>query len=511
VEQSDFAKGTSSRSTKLIHGGVRYLKQGDIALVRHALIERGRLLHNAPHLAQMREFVIPNYSHFDHLFYGVGLKFYDGLAGRLGVRRSQLLSCENTMSRLPTLINHHLKGGVSYYDGQFDDARLAVNLAQTASEYGAVLVNYCQCVGFIHQNGRVAGIRVRDSEPGANGDTFEIFAKAVVNATGVFVDDLRTLDDPHSTEMVTVSQGTHLVLPKKFLPGESALMVPKTADGRVLFAVPWHECLILGTTDIPRPAADLEPRPLPEEYEFLMTHARKYLSLAPSDGDVLSVFAGLRPLVKAKHSGSTARLSRDHTIAAGKSGLLTITGGKWTTYRHMAEDLLGFAQKLNLLEARPCTTADMRLHGAGTQDQPDHSAPLSVYGTDADGIRALAAKDPSLAQPLHPAFPYLRAEVIWHVRHEMARTVEDVLARRTRALLLNARVSAQAAPAVAQLMAAELGRNSDWQRSQCQAYAQLARGYTVEGSNVAFPANGAPLAFPHPDQASAVLLGASAQ
>ncbi|AHF92422.1 FAD-dependent oxidoreductase [Opitutaceae bacterium TAV5] len=485
IEQDDFAKGTSSRSTKLVHGGVRYLKQGNVKLVREALHERGRLAKNAPHLVHNMEFVIPNYSRFDQVFYGVGMKVYDRLAGRLGLGHSLVLSRDEAIRRLPTVETHGLKGGVLYHDGQFDDSRLAINLARTAAGLGAVVVNYCKCTGFVKGGGgRIEGVRVRDEEAEAagGGAEFEVHAKAVINATGVFVDGLRKQAEPAATDLVTVSQGIHLVLPKKFLPGNSALMVPKTADGRVLFAVPWHDCVVVGTTDTPRPAASLEPRALDEEYEFVMTHAQKYLALDPADSDVLSVFAGLRPLVKSGHGGSTAALSRDHTIVIGKTGLVTITGGKWTTYRRMAEDVIDHVEKLAGLPEHACATKELKIHGwleDGGATLRERN--LRVYGADAEGVRALIARRPDLAAPLHPALPYQQAEVVWHAREEMARTVEDVLARRTRALLLDARASIEAAGRVAGLLAGELGRDEAWQRKQCETYARLAAGYTKAG------------------------------
>jgi glycerol-3-phosphate dehydrogenase len=471
IEQDDFAKGTSSRATKLVHGGVRYLKQRNISLVRDALRERGRLLRNAPHLTRNLAFVIPNYSRRDAFFYGTGLTMYDWLAGEMSLGASRRVGRDETLRLLPTIEPKGLVGGVVYHDGQFDDSRLAVNLAQTAADHGAVVVNRCACVGLVKDGGRVAGAKVRDGESGAE---FEVRAKVVVNATGIFVDALRRLDAVESRPLVTVSQGVHVVLPKSFLPGEAAMMIPKTADGRVLFAVPWQECVIVGTTDTPRPATELEPRALQEECDFVMEHAGKYLTKDPSPADVLSVFAGLRPLVKAG-GGNTAKLSRDHTILTAESGLVTITGGKWTTYRKMGEDVINHAEAMAGLVARRSVTADLKIHG--WQDGVETTDTLAAYGADAEGIRALMREQPELADKLHPAFACVRAEVVWHARHEMARTIEDVLARRTRALLLNARASIEAAPAVAALLAGELGRDENWQREQVAAYTTLAKGY----------------------------------
>ncbi|RRJ94675.1 glycerol-3-phosphate dehydrogenase/oxidase [Opitutaceae bacterium TAV4] len=471
-EQADFAKGTSSRSTKLVHGGVRYLKQGNISLVLEALRERGRLARNAPHLVHDQAFIIPNYSWWEGPFYGIGMKVYDQLAGKLGLAPSRMLSREETIERLPTVEQEHLVGGVIYHDGQFDDSRLAINLAQTAEDLGAIILNYCSVTGIIKEAGSVAGIEVRDEETGRG---FTVRARSVINATGVFVDGIRRMDDPAAKDIVAVSQGIHLILPKEFLPGNAAIMVPKTADGRVLFAVPWHGCVVVGTTDTPLPVHSLEPRALDEERDFVMEHARKYLTKDPTDSDVLSIYAGLRPLVKAGDGKDTAALSRDHTIIVSESGLITITGGKWTTYRKMAEDVIDHAETVAGIDDRRCRTVDLQIHGwtHATIKEPN----LAPYGSDAQRISRLIQTDPDLAEKLHPALPCQRGEVIWHIREEMARTVEDVLARRTRALLLNAKASIEAAPVVAALLAKELGRDQAWQDKQVADYTTLARGY----------------------------------
>jgi glycerol-3-phosphate dehydrogenase len=472
IEQSDFAKGTSSRSTKLVHGGVRYLRQGNISLVLEALRERGRLARNAPHLVHDMAFVIPNYSWWEGPFYGIGMKVYDQLAGKLGLGPSRALSLAETIERIPTVETENLVGSVVYHDGQFDDARLAINLAETAVDLGAAAVNYCRCIGLIKEGDAVCGVRARDEE---SGEEFEVRAKAVINATGVFVDQLRRYDAPESKGLVAVSQGIHLVLPKEFLPGDAAIMVPKTADGRVLFAVPWRDCVVVGTTDTPVEQASLEPRALDEERDFVMEHARRYLAKDPTDSDVLSVFAGLRPLVKAGEGGSTAALSRDHTIIVAESGLITITGGKWTTYRKMAEDVIDQAEMVAGVDNRRCHTENLQVHGWTRTAIADRN--LEPYGSDAARIAALIKEHPELGEKLHPALPYVRGEVVWHAREEMARTVDDVLARRTRALLLNAAASIEAAPTVAQILAKELGRDERWQREQTQTYTALARGY----------------------------------
>lgn len=474
AEQSDFAKGTSSRSTKLVHGGVRYLKQGNVSLVLEALRERGLLVRNAPHLVHSLAFVIPNYHWWEGPFYGIGMKVYDGLAGRLGLEPSRWLTREDVLGLLPNLEPEGLNGGIIYHDGQFDDSRLAVNLAQTAVEKGASVLNHTRCLGLIKEGGHVAGVQLRDEESGRE---FEVLARVVINATGVFADSIRRMDEAGAQPMLSPSQGIHFVLPREFLPGDTAIMIPKTDDGRVLFAVPWHGRIVVGTTDTPVENASLEPRPLDEEIDFIFTQVSRYLTRDPAPADVLSVFAGLRPLIKAE-AGSTAALSRDHLISISDSGLITIAGGKWTTYRRMAEDVIDHAEMIGALDHRLCVTQNLAIHGSAAPagDAGDH---LACYGSDAEGIRALIDADPSLGVRLHPELEHLHAEVAWHVRHEMARTVEDVLARRTRALLLDARAASESAEAVARRMAAELGRDESWVVSQIQSFQVLATGYML--------------------------------
>jgi len=481
VEQSDFAKGTSSRSTKLIHGGVRYLQQGNVGLVLEALRERGLLTQNAPHLVNHLSFIVPNYTWWEAPFYGVGLKIYDLLAGKLGLGPSEHLSREETLRRLPTLEPNGLKGGTIYYDGQFDDARLAICLAQTAADSGAVLINYLPVVSLLKRNGLVRGVAVKDLE---SGQEHELNARVVVNATGVFSDSVRRMDEADAEPMIAPSQGIHLVLDKSFLPGDSAVMVPKTDDGRVLLAIPWHNRVLIGTTDTPVSEAQLEPRPLPEEIEFLLTHAARYLTKDPKPSDVLSAFAGLRPLRKMGEMKDTASLPRDHSVSISQSGLVTISGGKWTTYRKMAEDAVNQAAVVAGLEERPCPTANLRLHGwrnGEGKPRPARGAGevWEGYGTDAACLQALVKEHPGLNELLHPKLPYRGAEVVWAVRHEMARTVEDVLSRRTRALLLDARASQEIARKVAHLTAKELGRDPKWEAEQAESFRELAGGYLL--------------------------------
>jgi glycerol-3-phosphate dehydrogenase len=451
VEQADFAQGTSSRSTKLIHGGVRYLQQGRIDLVRESLRERRRLLHNAPHLVRPLPFVVPNYEWWERGFYGTGLRLYDFLGGDTGVEPTRHLSREATLERLPTLKPDGLRGGILYHDAQFDDARLAIALAQTAADLGSVVINYVKVVSLLKQNDRIIGARVRDLE---SGNDFEVRARVVINATGVFADEVRQLDNAAKPALLTTSQGAHLVLDKSFLPGHCALMAPRTADGRIFFAIPWHGRVLIGTTETAVPSVETEPRPLPGEVEFLLNHAAQHLIRAPVTSDILGAFAGLRPLLKGADGKLTSALSRSHLVEVAPSGLVTITGGKWTTYRQMAEDAVNRATAVGGLPRRESRTRDLRLHDASdqvTQDRPDD-------------------------RPLHPRLPYRTGEVRWAVRQAMARSIADVLARRTRALLLDARASMEIAPDVAGIMAAELGRDDAWAAQQVKSFCELAHG-----------------------------------
>ena len=473
VEAHYFGKGTSSRSTKLVHGGVRYLEQGNISLVMSALKERGLLRQNAPHLVHDLAFLVPNYSWWEAPFYGIGLKLYDLLAGKYGFGPSKLLSKDDTLARLPGLEPEGLLGGVVYYDGQFDDARLLIHLAMTAADHGAALLNYCPATGLTKDaDGYVNGVTALDTE---TGEVLTLPARIVVNATGVFTDQVRRMADPQAETLVVTSQGIHLVFDRSFLKGDTALMVPRTSDGRVLFVIPWHGHAVAGTTDTPVDAPSLEPRPLEEEIEFILETAGHYLTRPPTRKDVLAVYVGLRPLVKGE--GKTSTLSRDHVIHVDNSGLLTITGGKWTTYRHMAEDCVDHAITLGHLQDLDCVTKSLHIHGyAPARSETEDT--LAVYGADAEAIRALAT-DPVLAEPLHPALPYLGAEVVWAAREEMARTVEDVLARRTRALFLNAGAAMEMAEPVASLLAGELGHDEEWIAGQVAGFNALAAQYKV--------------------------------
>ncbi|MFB2118942.1 FAD-dependent oxidoreductase [Parapedobacter sp. 2B3] len=486
LEQHDFAKGTSSRSTKLVHGGVRYLAMGDVKLVYSALHERGLIFRNAPHLARAQSFIIPCYSYFSKWKYLIGLKLYDWLAGKFRIGKSSFVSKKEISGHFPGIRTSGLKGGVRYLDGQFDDARLAINLAQTAAANGAAVLNYCKVTALHKDNvGNVDGLAFTDAETNM---LFNVAAKAVINATGVFVDDILQLDVAQHQPLVKPSQGTHIVVDRSFLSNEEALMIPKTSDGRVLFGVPWHNHVLLGTTDTPIDAHSLEPRPLDTEIDFILKTTADYLTTPPQRKDVLSVFAGLRPLAAPKESdGPTKEISRDHKLIVGTSRLITITGGKWTTYRKMAEETVDKAITVAGLEPRPCRTKTVKIHGYATWQQHGHWA---VYGSDAPLIQALCDEDPRLAEKLHADFDHVAAEVVWAVRHEMARTVEDVLARRFRTLFLDAAKSMEMASKVAAIMAVQLTKDEGWVAVQTAQYKELASGYlpTLEIT----PENGKP-------------------
>jgi glycerol-3-phosphate dehydrogenase len=475
LEQSDFGKGTSSRSTKLIHGGVRYLQQGNVSLVMEALKERGILFRNAPHLVRDLPFVVPNYQWWETPFYGIGLKVYDLLAGKYGFGRSVLLSREEVLARIPTLEQEGLRGGVLYHDGQFDDSRLLIALARTAAEQGACLLNYAPVIGLLKDaEGIIHGVTFQDSE---SGNKHSLFARCVINATGAFCDRIQRQDDPGLEPMIAPSQGVHIVLNRSFLPADSAIMVPHTKDGRVMFAIPWQGHVLVGTTDTPIKDVGLEPTPQEGEIDFILETASDYLAHRPERKDILSVFTGIRPLVNMARSSNTAALSREHTITISKSGLLTIAGGKWTTYRKMAQDCLEHAIVLAGLEDQPCVTQDLSIHGAETAGNEEGA--LATYGSDLLEIEELARGRTDLSGLLHPALPIIGAQVIWAVRHEMARTLDDVLARRTRALFLNARAAIEMAPAVAALMAGELRQDSAWVEGQLRDFASIAACFQI--------------------------------
>lgn len=478
LEQADFTKATSSRSTKLVHGGVRYLAQGDVGLVIEALRERGFMKKNAPHLVKDQRFIIGNYKWWEKPFYTIGLTLYDLLAWKRSFGRSLPLSKKTVIKEIPQIETSGLRGGVLYHDGQFDDSRMAINLMQTASENGAVVVNYIKVDGLTKdEKGRINGVKAYNE---VEKESYTLKAKVVVNATGIFVDDLMIMDAPEKDKIVMPSQGVHLVVDQSFLGGDAALMVPKTSDGRVLFGVPWHGKAVLGTTDTPLKEFILEPQALEEEIDFILKTAGQYLAKKPKREDVLSVFAGLRPLAAPKQNADgskTKEISRSHKIVISDSGLITITGGKWTTYRDMAEDAVDKAIKTAQLPEKECATRHLKIHGY--KENVDRSNFHYVYGSDYEKIKELETTDTTLSWKLHDRMDYTASEVVWAVREEMALTVEDVLARRLRALFLDARAAIDMAPAVASIMAKEMGKDAQWETDQVKEFRELAKHYLL--------------------------------
>lgn len=473
LEKSDFAKGTSSRSTKLVHGGVRYLAQGDILLVAEALRERGMMLKNASHLTANQEFVIPAYSLWDVILYTVGLKFYDLLAGRLSLGKSYFINRKRTLNKLPLLRTEGLKGGIVYHDGQFDDARMAVTMAGECVKRGGTILNYFEVTGFLKdEKGKISGVKATDLE---TGNEFQIRSKLVINATGVFADTIHRMDNPSSKPTIRPSQGVHIVLDKTFLGGNSAIMIPKTDDGRVLFAIPWYDKVVVGTTDTPLNEITNEPKALEEEINFILKTAGNYLTKKPSRADALCIFAGLRPLAaNPDNPEATKEVSRRHKITLSSSGLLSIVGGKWTSYRRMAEETIDKGIKAGLIEGKKCITKTLRFYSNGARLKSER---LRIYGNDAAGIEKLIADKPELGGLLDPRLPYSRAEIMWICQNEMPRKLEDLLARRTRAMFLDARASSSVAPEVAEIMARELKNDGKWAEAQVKDYNKLLLNY----------------------------------
>ncbi|MFO1064383.1 MAG: FAD-dependent oxidoreductase [Pirellulales bacterium] len=489
VERFDFGKGTSSRSTKLVHGGVRYLRQGNISLVREALHERALLLKNAPHVSRPLPFIIPCRNSFEWLFYAAGMKVYDSLAGRHNVASSRSLNREDVLERAATLDAQRCYAGVLYYDGQFDDSRLLINLAQTAVNHGACVLNYAEAVGLEQTGNRVTAVRCLDHE---TGEELRLEGRVIINAAGPFCDAVRRMASEGLPSLTAASQGIHLVLDKRFLPGNTAVIVPKTPDGRVVFLIPWHDRTIVGTTDTPISETNIEPRALETEIDFLLELASRYLVHSPQRSDVLSVFAGIRPLVQSSSSSKTSSLSRDHTIEDTCPGMLTITGGKWTTYRRMAEDCVNRAADVGGLERRPSVTRSLPIHGSGADRRKESSGspdpvsieedPLAVYGSDRGGIEMLIRSDESLGERIDPRLNVLKAQIVWSVRREMARTLDDVLCRRTRAILLDADATWTAAQGAVQTLAEELNRDQAWQIAELERFRAIVDVHRMSAS-----------------------------
>ncbi|MBB3696234.1 FAD-dependent oxidoreductase [Flammeovirga yaeyamensis] len=472
LEAYDFAKGTSSRSTKLAHGGVRYLKQGDVSMVKEALRERGLMKENAPHLVHDQKFIVPVYDWWDAPVYTTGLKVYDVMAGKLGLGPSEMISKEETLKMIPNLNEEGLIGGVRYYDGQFDDARLAITLMQTIIDFEGDVINYTKVTGLLKEDNILKGVEVEDQE---TGESIQVNAKNVINATGVFVDTILKMDNEDALPSVSPSQGVHIILDKEFLKGSSSIMVPRTDDGRVLFAVPWYDKIVVGTTDTPMEEVSIEPVALEEEIEFILKTAKKYLHKEPKREDVKAVFAGLRPLMKSTDE-DTKKISRSHKIVKSQSGLITVVGGKWTTYRQMSEDVINFMERKNEDIGVKCITKDVLLHGY--KKDVDRLDVRSVYGNDLPKIELLIKNDPSLNKYIHPDLPYRWAEVKWGVENELARTVDDILSRRTRSLLFDAKASLEASSKVAEFMADLLGKDEAWIENQITSFKKLVDNYT---------------------------------
>ena len=474
LEQADFTKGTSSRSTKLVHGGVRYLAQGDILLVTEALHERGLMLKNAPHLTVNQEFVIPVYTLWDVILYTIGLKFYDLLAGKLSMGKSYFIKKAETANRLPLLKSDGLKGGIVYHDGQFDDSRMGITLAKSCVENGGTVLNYFRVNSLLKgENSKVTGVLARDMESGTE---YQIHGKLVINASGIFADEIHRMDEPSSRPTIRPSQGVHVVLDDSFLQSKSAIMIPKTDDGRVLFAIPWYGKVVVGTTDTPLETITLEPKALDEEVDFILATAGKYLTRPPGKEDILCIFAGLRPLA-ANHNNSqtTKEISRRHKITLFPSGLLSIIGGKWTSYRRMAEETIDKAIKAGILENKKCVTRTLSFYN--NNNAVLKSERLKIYGSKAAEIEKLIDDKPFLGQLIDKRLPYTRAEIVWICRNEMPRTLEDILARRTRSLFLDTRASVAASVEVADLMAEELGFDKTWKEEQIKEYNKLTSNY----------------------------------
>ena len=475
LEKEDYGKGTSGKSTKLIHGGVRYLRQGNISMVLESLEERALLKKNAPHIVHDLKLIVPTYKWWENPFYGIGLKIYDWLAGKEGIGNSKILSKKETVHLLPTISQKGLRGGVIYHDAQFDDTRLLINMMQTAKEQGATVLNYHEFLSFTKtKDGTIDGGKINDTR---NQKQYTVKAKAIVNATGVFSDSIRNMNKSTVSKIITSSQGVHIVLDKHFLPGDAAVMIPKTDDGRVLFAVPWNNKVIIGTTDTPVEEYSCEPKPKKEEIDFLLTHTAKYLTKAPSRGDVKSIFAGLRPLVKNGNTENTKSISRKHVIEVSNNGLITIAGGKWTTYRKMAEDTIDRSAIIAGLPYVKSNTECLHIHGYSSRIRSNDF--LGVYGTDADLILELIEKRPELKEKIHPDYPIIKGQVVWAIHNEDAKTIEDFLARRSRLLFLDAKASIACAEGVAEIFKQELNLSDEWKQQEILRFTKLAKQYLL--------------------------------
>ena len=479
IEQSDFGSGTSSKSTKLLHGGVRYLEQGNISLVYEALKERGILLNNAPHLVSKISFIIPNYSYFSGPYFALGLKLYDLLSWKRSFGASEWISKEEVLEYIPNLKSDDLKSGVVYRDGQFDDTRLLVSLLRTFQEMGGIAINYARFTDFLyHDSGRIDGIQFLDRE---SGQFHEVRTRAVVNATGNFATDILQKDNPSNTFRIKPSQGTHIVVDNHFLPGGKSILIPKTDDGRVLFMIPWYDKVLVGTTDVELEKNIEDPIPGKEEINFILETLARYLDPAPGPEDIRSVFAGIRPLVAPENgTESTKNVSREHKVMINPSGLVTISGGKWTTYRKMAEDTINAIIESADLPEQECETEQLLLFGA-TEPGSQKNDSRTAYGSEMKSLHDFILQNPSYGDCIHPDLDILKVQVLWACKYEMARTIEDVLARRTRALFLDAKAALESAPLVVKIMDEVLGNGTDWQTTQLEAFEKIAGNFIYKG------------------------------
>jgi glycerol-3-phosphate dehydrogenase len=491
LEAGDFAGATSSAATKIIHGGVRYLEEAvkgaDIqeyhVLVR-ALHERVRMLENAPHLTRTLEFLVPSYSWIDVAYLDIGLKIYDWLAGSGRISPSKFLSQEETLERMPVLKQDGLKGSVAYADGQFDDARYDLALVQTFTAAGGNALNYAKVTDFLRDaNGKISGVHVEDYQTNA---AFTVKAKAIVNATGIFSDSIRGLANPSLHKRIRASKGAHILLPLAVFPTEDALLIPKTEDGRVVFAIPWQRRLLVGTTD-EEVSPEEELVVTKQDIEYLLRHLNQYLATPVSPGDIVSGFAGARPLVASGDERDTKKLARDDVIEVDPhSGLISIMGGKWTTHRAMAEDTIDRAQQALGAPQTDSRTRNYVLYGGqgftddfwkqlcrrfSISERTAHHL-AGKFGTAAVEVLALGEGSPALMELILEGGSAIRAEVIYSVRHEMACTIEDVLARRLGMQFYSWRDAIEAAPLVGSLMAEELQWTSSVAREAVTSYVE---------------------------------------
>jgi glycerol-3-phosphate dehydrogenase len=495
VEKEDFGAATSSKSTKLIHGGVRYLEQavkklswGQFTMVRKALKERSTLLKIAPHITRPLQLITPCRTWVEGLYYFIGLKLYDVLSGRTNLGSSELLTKRKALERIPTLKKPHVVSAVMYYDGQLDDQRFNLALVQTAAQQGAICLNHLALCSFeTNGQGALTHANLRCQLTGA---PYQVAAKVFVNATGPFADGLRGLANPKLPQRLRVSRGVHIVLPKPMMPSAQALLIPQTADGRLIFAIPYQKHLLVGTTDDEAVLTDADFGPTAAEVDYLLQYLNDYLDVNASPDDLMSGFGGLRPLVMAA-GGQTKDLIRDHEVELdAQSQLISILGGKWTTYRLMAKDTIDTAERI-LQRRVPCATHQLRL--VGSQNFGHHTAIAlqqatgwdhevvkhlcSKYGDAALSIGQSTSTNPELAERLLPGMPYTHAELQHVLVHEMACTVKDVIGRRWGTQLANLQQAQQLIPVVGQLMAAHFG----WNAEQCQ---QHIGGYLAEVAQI---------------------------